>query len=155
MVNGTLGTTAPTQQQGSTVIGLPATFSEALTKGKALPDNLQKYFYGFDFEIQLANLDFLVIDYLNTAFEQVCILALKVLNIGKDKYSDKDKSFYLDWIDTINSEVKVIIRGYRGINGFWVREAGMIRSKGETVMEQRGAERRSFLNRLIGGGTRP
>lgn len=145
------------QPQGPTMVptpqpmpvGFPSTFSEALTKGKHLPDDYKTLLFGFDFEIQLADLDNETIDYLNTAFEEASFLAIKILNMRAGLYSDTDPTYYKNELDAINTEVKVVVRASRGKGGFWVREAGTVRSQAENVLEQRGQERRGFLRSLL------
>ena len=132
--------------------GLPATFSEALLKGKDIPEKFNKYYWGFDFEIQLSNLSEEDLDYLNVAFEQINALAIKIYEIETlNKYKDKDTSLYQNWCDEINSEVKVIIRGRRGLNALTVKESRTIRSHGEQLLEERNRERAGWFSRFIGG----
>jgi len=153
----------PQTQQAATATnaanywGLPATFSEALLKGVEVPDTYKKLYWGFDFEIQLSDLDLFTLDYLNTAFEQINALAIKINEIDlKSKYNDTDSSFYMNWLDEINSEVKVIIRGCRGKNALTIRESKTFRTYGEEVIEEKRQERAGWFKGMIGGkGTRP
>jgi len=137
--------------------GLPATFSETLLKGVEIPPEFLKYYWGFDFEIQLSDLDDYDLDYLNTAFEQINILAITIVEIEKyNKYQDKDISFYKNWSDEVNSEVKVIIRGRRGYKALTVRESKTYRTYGEEIIEEKQRERSGWFGRFIGGkGSKP
>lgn len=133
---------------------IPSTFSEALTKGAELPEKLRDYYFGFDFEIQLSNLNEKIIDYLNTAFEQITLLVLKVKDIKNGKYDDTNTSWYEKEIKAINTEVKVIVRAYRGIDGFTIRESKTWRSEAEQRIEQKGEERQGYFKKLISGGVK-
>lgn len=151
----------PTQQPATATTpnywGLPATFSEALLKGVEVPENFKKLYWGFDFEIQLSDLDIYTLDYLNTAFEQINNLAIKIIEVeSKNKYQDSDEAFYKNWSDEVNSEVKVIIRGRRAIDALTIRESKTFRTYGEEIIEEKRQERAGWFRGMIGGkGTRP
>ena len=154
VVNAPQGAYMQTSQDRRAMYGLPSSFTELLTKGKELPLKIRELFFGFDFEIQLARLDIFVIDYLSTAFEEISELALKYLEIEDGVYSDKKER--IEWfkreIRYINSEVKVLVRGYRAIDGFTIIEGGTIRSHAESINEERNRERRGFLKNLFNKG---
>jgi len=129
---------------------VPATFSEALTRGVEIPKELRKFYWGFDFEIQLSNIDNRIIDYLNTAFEEITALTIRRVDINNGKYSSSETDWFDNEINSINAEVKVIIRAHRGKDGFTVRESKTFRTEAEQTLEDRSEQRKGLIKGLLG-----
>jgi len=57
-------------------------YKEKIIMGQDLPEELKKYFFGFDFEIQLSNLPPDVIQYVGSVVDQINMLIEPILKIA-------------------------------------------------------------------------
>jgi len=123
------GTPQTSQQAGYSAIpnySLPQSFGELIILGQDLPPELEEYFFGFDYEMQLSKLPHTVIDYLNSSVNLINLLLKKMREIQNTDVGiiDVPEEWFKHEINRINVEVKEMVRGYRGVEGFTTVEMG-------------------------------
>lgn len=128
---------------GSGVLSLPNKFSELIIRGNELDEKHRKYLFGFDFEIQLGNLDYREIAFINKAVDRVCML----IHTLEETDNDITKSWLKKEIAAINIEVKEVVRCTRGKDGFTVKELGTQRQKAWQELKQEREKRAGFFQR--------